>query len=377
MDVWGNPFLETTRSYSFQNRLPISGSIELTFRCNYNCVHCYVNLPSGDKIAKARELTTAEWKRIIEEIAQAGCFHLLISGGELMLRPDWQEIYLHVKRQGMLPTLYTNGSAITPEVVDFLSEYPPEYMEITLYGATRETYERVTRLPGSFDKAINGINLLIERGIPLKLKSVALRSNFHEISEMKHFTENLGLKFKYDPLINIRIDGQSYPLAERLTPAELVALDIETEADVEQIEVCTGMNGVPKSEDAFVCGAGRIGFSIDPFGIVSTCMIVRKPSVDLRQHSFDYAWNVVFKQMVETKRSGTQRCDHCDINGSCQQCGGWSMLEHDDFETPVDWMCDVTHARNEAFNQNYQPKPGKRVILLSPLAKKATAPLAV
>lgn len=377
MDTWGSNFLDQTKNHSFQNRVPISGTLELTFRCNYNCIHCYVNLPSGDRVAKARELTTTEWKRVIEEIAQAGCFYVLLTGGEFLLRPDWQELYLHVKRQGMLPTIFTNGSTITPEIADFLSEYPPEMVEITLYGATRETYEKITQLPGSFDKALRGINLLLERGIPLNLKSVGLRSNYHEIGQMKYFTENLGLNFKYDALINIRIDGQSYPLAERLTPAEIIALDIETDTANALVEVCTGVNGVPHSEDAFVCGAGQVAFTIDPFGIASTCQIVRKPSVDLRQHSFDYAWNTVFKQMRETKRSGTQRCDHCDISGACPQCSGWSMLEHDDFETPVDWMCDVNHARNEAFNLEYQPKPGKRVILLSPLTKETATFVAV
>ncbi len=356
---------------SVAQRVPLNGTLELTFRCNYNCVHCYVNLPTGDRVAKARELTTAEWKRIIEEIAEAGCFYLLITGGEFMLRPDWQEIYLHVKKQGIIPMLYTNGSAITPEIADFLVEYPPRSMEITLYGATRETYEKVTRLPGSFDKALRGINLLLERRIPLKLKSVALKSNFHELSQMKYYTEGLGLNFFYDPNINIRIDGQAYPLEQRLTPAEIISMDIEQNERAERtIEICTGMNENPQplSKAAFTCGAGQVSFTVDPFGIASTCQIVRKPGVDLRRNSFEYAWNVVFNQLRQTQRSGTQRCDSCDIQQSCTQCAGWSMMEYNDFETPNDWLCEVNHARHEAFNPIYQPKTGQRTILLSSIS---------
>jgi radical SAM protein with 4Fe4S-binding SPASM domain len=355
----------------YAKRVPLNGTLELTFRCNYNCVHCYVNLPTGDRVAKARELSTAEWKRILEEIAQAGCLNLLLTGGEFMLRPDWKEIYMHARRQGMLITLYTNGSAITPEIVDFLAEYRPRRVEITLYGATKDTYEKVTRLPGSFEKAIRGINLLSEHAIPLKLKSVALRSNFHELAQMKYYTENLGLRFYYDPMINIRIDGQTYPLAERLSPVQIIALDIEDNERAERlVEVCTGMDQEPQRGEVFSCGAGQVSFTVDPFGMVSTCQIVRKPSVDLRQHSFEYAWNVVFNKMRHLERSGTQRCDHCEIQGTCTQCAGWSMTDANDYETPNDWLCDVNHAKHEAFNPNYQVKTGQRTILLTALPQK-------
>lgn len=355
---------------SVTQRIPISGIIELTFRCNYNCLHCYVNLPSGDRIAKARELTTVEWKRVLDEMAAAGCLYLLITGGEIMIHPDWQEIYLYAKRLGMLVTLYTNGSGVTPAIADFLVEYPPERLEITLYGATREVYERVTRLPGSYDKALRGIKLLLERKIPLALKSVALRANLEEMHQMRSLTESLGLDFFYDPHITVRIDGQGYPLEQRLQPWEVVALDMDQHAQAKkELDFCTSMSDQPPPGEAFSCGAGLIAFTVDPFGVVSTCQIVRKPGVDLRQHSFDYAWNVVFKQLRELQRSGDQSCDHCDIHDKCTQCGGWSMLEHDDYETPIDWLCDINHARHEAFNSDYQPKAGQRTILLSPISK--------
>ena len=129
-------------------RVPLAGTIELTRRCNNRCRHCYNNLPASDLHAHAEELRTDELIRILDEAAAAGCVWLLLTGGEIFLRPDFREIYTHAKQKGLLVTLFTNGTLMTPELADFLANQRPFSLEITLYGATRETYERVTGNPG-------------------------------------------------------------------------------------------------------------------------------------------------------------------------------------------------------------------------------------
>ena len=125
-------------------------------------------------------------------------------------------------------TLFTNGTQITEAIADTLVEWPPFAIEITLYGRTRETYERLTGVPGSFDRCMRGIRLLKERGLPLALKTVAVTLNRHEISDMQRFaTEELGVTFKFDGMINARIDCSHSPLEVRLTPGEMVQLDFE------------------------------------------------------------------------------------------------------------------------------------------------------
>jgi MoaA/NifB/PqqE/SkfB family radical SAM enzyme len=170
-------------------RVPIVGTIEVTWRCPIRCVHCYNNLPIGDQEARLNELTYQEHCRILDEITEAGCLWLLYTGGEIFARKDFLDIYTYAKKKGLLITLFTNGTLITPEIADYLAEWRPFSIEITLYGRSKETYERITGIPGSFERCMQGIRLLIDRGLPLKLKTMALTVNKDEVWEIKRFAE--------------------------------------------------------------------------------------------------------------------------------------------------------------------------------------------
>ena len=120
-------------------RFPLQATIEVTHRCPMNCVHCYNNLPIGNQDAQREELTLEEHCRILDEIVKAGCLWLLYTGGEIFARKDFPKIYTHGKRKGLLITLFTNGILITPEIADYLKEWPPFSIEVTLYGYTQKT----------------------------------------------------------------------------------------------------------------------------------------------------------------------------------------------------------------------------------------------
>jgi MoaA/NifB/PqqE/SkfB family radical SAM enzyme len=170
-------------------RAPIDGSIEVTRRCNQTCAHCYNNLPLGDQEARGSELTYGEHCRILDEITEAGCLWLLYTGGEIFARRDFLDIYTYAKEKGLLISLFTNGTLITPEIADHLVQWCPFSIEITLYGRTKETHEQITGIPGSYERCMRGIRLLMERGLPLKLKTVAITLNKHEIWDIKRFVE--------------------------------------------------------------------------------------------------------------------------------------------------------------------------------------------
>src|SRR5271157_754977 len=207
-------------------RAPTQVSIEVTRRCPLECQHCYNNLPMGDQDARSREMTTEEHFRMLDELVEMGCFWLLYTGGEIFARKDFLEIYTEAKKRGFLITLFTNGTMINERIADYLAEYRPFAIEITLYGATRETYEALTQIPGSYDRCMRGIRLLLERGLPLKLKTVPTTINQHETFEMKRLAEDgFGVEFKFDSLINPRIDCSQSPLAVRITPEKVVELD--------------------------------------------------------------------------------------------------------------------------------------------------------
>src|SRR5579862_445757 len=208
-------------------RAPMNVSIEVTRRCPLECQHCYNNLPMGDPDARRREMTTEEHFRLLDELFEMGTFWLLYTGGEIFARKDFLEIYTYAKKKGFLITLFTNGILITEKIADYLAEWPPFAIEITLYGRTRETYEALTQIPGSYDRCLRGIKLLKERSLPLKLKTVATSINKHEVMSMRRFAEEeLGVEFKMDGQINPRIDCSQSPLAVRLTPEDVVALDM-------------------------------------------------------------------------------------------------------------------------------------------------------
>src|SRR4029453_13908837 len=156
-------FSQTFHRRTMREHLPLSGTIEVTRRCPLTCVHCYNNLPLADGAGASTELTYAEHCRILDELADAGCLWLLFTGGEIFARRDFLDIYTYAKKKGFLITLFTNGTLITPRIADYLAVWRPFSIEITLYGLTKETYERLTGIPGSFEKCMRGIRLLRER----------------------------------------------------------------------------------------------------------------------------------------------------------------------------------------------------------------------
>ena len=154
-------FSQSFHERTMRQHLPLNATIEVTRRCPLTCVHCYNNLPMSDHEASSSELSYQELCRILDEMAEAGCLWLLFTGGEIFARRDFLDIYTYAKRKGFLITLFTNGTLITPRIADYLAVWRPFAIEITLYGRTRDTYERLTGVPGSYDKCLK--DLLLER----------------------------------------------------------------------------------------------------------------------------------------------------------------------------------------------------------------------
>jgi len=328
-------------------RHPLGVTFEVTERCNHSCVHCYINQPAGDERAKAQELTFPQIQSILDQLVEAETLWLLLTGGEVFVRPDFLDIYTYAKRKGFLVSLFTNGTMLTPAIADYLAEWRPYSIEITLYGYTQETYERVTGLPGSHGRCMRAIDLLLERGLPLNLKSVVLPLNQHEVDDMKSFAERLGVSYRYDAMIWPRLDEDRRNFSCRLSPQEIVDLDL---ADGERRdawnEFFDKFGGLPvRAEYLYSCGAGVRSCHIDSFGRLSLCMLAREPSYDLLQGSFREAWEDFVETLRAKKRVLDSPCASCEMRGLCKQCPGWSQLVHGDDETHVDFLCDVGHLR--------------------------------
>lgn len=350
-----NEFGSRLAKMGYGQRIPLAGEIELTYRCNQSCAHCFVNLPPGDKEAKQNELTFEEVCRILDEITEAGCLYLLLTGGEPMLRPDFLDIYTYAKKKGLLITIFCTGTLITSPIADYLVEWPPFNIEITLYGATEETYERITGLPGSYRKCLKGIQMLMERGLPLKLKTVLMTLNKHEFTAMEKFAADLGLKLGWDPHISPRIDGGRKPIHLRVDPEEVVRIDMaEEKRAAEWRAFCDRLPSAYRSDKLYGCGAALTSFHIDPYGQMSPCMMTRLHTYDLRRGSFREGWDRMFVHLRELKRPLTDRCADCDLARMCFQCTGWAQLEHGVEWAPVDYLCELTHLRARALGIQHE-----------------------
>ena len=249
-------FSKSIHEKTIKERIPIGGDIEPTLRCNLRCAHCYVADAPRKKEASFEEIC-----RIIDEIADAGCLWLLFTGGEPFMREDFLDIYAYAKRKGLIITIFTNGTLLTPEIADYLKEFPPFAVEITLSGATKEIYERVSGVPGSFERCIQGIEYLLSRGINLRLKTTVMSLNLEGLWDIKRYVEGLGLEFRFDPVLNPRIDGSKAPCRLRIPPEEVVALDLADESrSKEWKRLAQGFLKPTGADKLFNCGAGILSF---------------------------------------------------------------------------------------------------------------------
>ncbi len=344
-------FSRSVHGYYSDNRAPLSVSIEITRRCPLECLHCYNNLPMADQEARSRELTKEEHFRLLDDLAEMGCLWLLYTGGEIFARKDFLEIYAYAKQKGFLITLFTNGTLITEKVADYLQQWPPFAIEITLYGRTMETYEALTGIEGSYARCMRGVALLCERGLPLKLKTVPTTINKHEVVAMKEFVEQeLHLEFKFDSLINPRIDCSQSPLAVRLSPEEVVVLDLhwpKVAAEHREAAKRDLERSVPPAEGGTVysCGGGADSFAIDPYGHMSICVLSHQNTYDIRLGSVREGWEHFLLKVRAEKRKRISKCVQCRIHSLCSMCPANGELENNDPESPVDFLCEVAHLR--------------------------------
>jgi len=330
--------------------MPLSGSLELTLRCNLNCAHCYCRLPASDEEAQQKELSYDEICGLLDQAAETGCLWLLITGGEPLIRPDFLDIYTYAKKKGIMVTLFTNGTLITDRLADYFREYSPYRVEITLYGVTDETHEQITRVPGSFQRSLRGVHRLLERGIPLVLKTVVTTINHHELRELEKFAQRLGVKFRYDPIIVAPLDGSKEALKLRLKPEEVLELDLKDERRSSSYrDFCQKFWGAPGTDRLYGCGAGLYGFHIDPYGQMSICMSARWPSYNLRKGSLYEGFYNFFPQVRSQKPRSSYPCGQCEFHSLCSNCPGTAYAELGDPEAIVDYYCQIAHLRAEAF----------------------------
>jgi radical SAM protein with 4Fe4S-binding SPASM domain len=320
------------------SRQPASGTFELTHRCNLACRMCFVRQAAGDCSARDEELPASAWLGLAREAVDHGMVLLLLTGGEIFLRPDFFEIYEPLTRMGLILTLFTNGTLITAAVARRLAQLPPSRIHVTLYGATAATYEAVTGIPGSYDRCRAGIEALLDHRLPLALKGTILRQNVHELEAMRQMAQDWDIAFNPGWLLSRRRDGGPSDVERcRLSGAACAELD---SAD--------SFTGAPL--DNFHCRAGKASFVVTPRGEMITCLSLPFPAVQPARIGFPAAWNQV-QQYVDSAPPLAAVCRTCEARDYCPRCPAVSYLETGTLTEPVPHNCEIARARQARFGQ--------------------------
>ncbi len=340
--------LEVHSQAAFHSKV-VNAQIELTYGCNLHCVHCYTDCYNQRDLIKERELPYEEVIRILDQLHQQGVLWVCFTGGEIFMRRDFFDIYLYAKEKGFLITLFTNVTPITRRIADFLAEHRPFVIETSCHGATPETFDKVTQVPGSFRRFQEGIGLLLERNLPVKVKTKAMTLNKHELGQIKAFVEGLGLKFQVSTEIYPRLNGDLTPANYRLSPHEIVELEFPASDFDDENDSCpagedSGL-GPPPDDRLFRCGCGTTAVHINAWGKLGACTWVNEPRADLRDKSVAAGIAEVFPQIRGARYQAETPCRTCHVYSLCDKMPANAAAEAGDREQPVEYFCRVAYQR--------------------------------
>jgi len=325
-------------------RIPIHGSLELTRRCNVRCPYCYLDFAHNTR--PEDELSREELFSILDQIVSEGCLSLTFTGGEPLYREDFRSIYLYALRKGLLVIIFTNGTMINREMADFFARYPPFYIDITVFGATEETYEKVSGVKGTFRQCREAIRFLSERDIPFGLKSVITTLNRDEIGAMKSWAEELGQEFRFDTLICPQLNGSRSGIKYRLSPEEIVQLDHQDPEKWQEWRDYACRQHTPRHSDRlYSCGGGLSSFHISSSGKLGLCVLDTNYRYDLIQGSFREGWYSFIPRVRDIRIEKESECNNCGLRSICTICPAWSTLETGSPEKIDDFICQITHLR--------------------------------
>lgn len=343
-------YLRHLNQKMMQYRVPVSGSFELTRSCNLKCIHCYLrkDLP-GDGDVDAG-LNSGQWKHAIDEICDAGCLFLLLTGGEIFVRNDFLDIYSYAKHKGLLVTLFTNGTLISDEIIDYFKEFPPYVVEITVYGATPDTYGRITGSKAAYSQCKTTINKLLKNQIRVKLKTILMEPNRHEFGDIQKMAKSYGVPFRSDACIFGRLDYGKTPLTYRVSPKTAVEMEMADEAHLKDwTDFFRRMRHIKAADTIYQCGAGMTHFHIDAYGNLQPCLISTRMKYNIFQNGgFMKGWRDLMPQVRGEKAGGDiLLCNRCEKRSLCGYCPAFFALESGSELQRADYLCEMAKYRHE------------------------------
>lgn len=349
---------EYTFKKAAQKRIPVSGTFELTSRCNLSCRMCYIHMNAKDQCCFGKELSTQQWLQIADEAIEAGMIYCLLTGGEPLLRPDFKEIYTYLVKKGVLVTVNTNGILITPEIVQLFQEYRPEKINISLYGASEETYQRVCN-QSMYKKAKEGILMLKEAGIRVNINTTFTKLNESDLNELVTFAKEEGIPirttaFVFPPVRNKQNAESDIYLSQKemgILSAKFDSLTMDQERIKRRqnyIHKCLSVTyGEEAIEKKLSCMAGRGSFWISWNGEMYPCGMLDGYKAYIIKDSFTNVWKNICEQTNTIVLP--KECSVCKYQKICASCAAVSAsLYEKTNHLPIE-MCERTEAYIQEF----------------------------
>ena len=345
-------FAEMTAK-ALKMNIPLSVQLDLTYRCNERCVHCYLDHHDHG------EMTTAEIKNLLDQMAEAGVFYLTISGGEILMRRDFFEILEYARLRTFCIKLKTNGILIRKKEADRIKALGVESVQISIYSHVPEVHDAITKLPGSLEQSIEAIRRLRAHGIQVTMANVLMVQNANDYAGVRALAAELGAQFIMDPMITPMMDGDRSILnlnIDETALREVLRNESLTGASIE--EFCAPPQG-PDADalDMLPCSAGHTACYVSPYGDVYPCVQFPLPSGNVRNTKFVDIWRD--SPQLNEVRSITLRdmpsCSKCTHGGTCTRCPGLAYLEGN-MRGPSSQDCEKSYARTGIPSENLKAR---------------------
>ncbi len=336
--------------------LAVSGTFELTARCNFNCPMCYVHLCKEEVEKKGQELSAKQWISLAEQARDAGMMFALLTGGEPLLRSDFFEIYGAMKDMGLMISVNSNGSLIKGENLRRFIDDPPFRMNISLYGGDDRTYRNMCKAD-AFDQVINCIRALKEAGVEVRLNLSLTPYNCEDMEKIFNISKDLGVHIKcntymYPPLRKKGCAGES---ADRFTPEEAAEYTMRWEKlrqspegfasrckNILNLSSCSKEGCIADVDENVRCRAGRSSFWISWDGKMLPCGMMKTPAADPVRDGFLSAWELIKEKSKDIHLP--MECMSCSKRKICNHCAAVCVTETGTFGDKPEYMCRYSDA---------------------------------
>ncbi len=352
----------------YNERYPLNGTFELTARCNLSCKMCFIRI-DNKRMAElgGRERTADEWIHMAEEIQEAGTGALLLTGGEPLLRPDFIKIYKAIAQMGFMLTLYTNATLITDEIMEVFKEYPPHSIGITVYGASPETYEKVTGSAKAYYKMLEGVDKLKQLPSAITIRTTIIKDNLDDFNKMKEWASRKG-DFKISRIVTKSVRGGVAEVEKcRLSPEESMEIIRERTNEIYIKTLCSYLNdnldvdliqqssaecNINSTNEAsqkhnylYGCDAGIVNFTITWDGKLVGCQLLNDCWTYPFEEGFATAWEK-YPQLVDIPPV-PKECINCKV--PCSACPANRLAETGALNGIPQYHCQESKYVNEMF----------------------------